>query len=121
MSSPFTQGQLKTPKGFEHLLESLCKEVLRRQPENILEYANEHFTRLLKLREETGYDGYTPKAEIELSATGDEVVEETATETEPEVSEVVEEPTQEKEQDPVGGGMVSGIVSLVLFYNYVSV
>ena len=114
MSSPFTQGHLKTPKGFEHLLESLCKEVLRRQPENILDYANEHFTRLLKLREETGYDGYTPKAEIELAATGDEVVEEAAVETEPEVKEVVEEVPQEKPQEAVGGGTVSGIVIIVV-------
>ncbi|KAI6660068.1 Abnormal spindle-like microcephaly-associated-like protein isoform X2 [Oopsacas minuta] len=90
MSSTYSQAQLKTPKGFEHLLESLCKEVLRRQPENILEYATEHFTRLMKLREETGYDGYTPKAEKELAAEGDTVAD---TET-----DLVETPQAEVEQ-----------------------
>ena len=107
MSSPFTQAQLKTPKGFEHLLEGLCKEVLRRQPENILEYATEHFNRLMKLREETGYDGYTPKAEIELES-------QTATEeegipvvVEPE-DDVIVEDAKGEEQGAEQGAVVGG-------------
>ena len=107
MSSPFTQAQLKTPKGFEHLLEGLCKEVLRRQPENILEFATEHFSRLMKLREETGYDGYTPKAEIELESQEAIAVEEVPVLLEP------EEPAAE-DRGAVGGRVNTSLIMLIL-------
>ena len=98
MSSPYTQAQLKTPMGFEHLLEGLCIEVLRSQPENILEFAANHFDRLLKIREETGYDGYTPKAQLVT----EEVAEEgsVATEIKPE-GETVQAGEPEETEPPI--------------------
>lgn len=69
MSITYAPTALRVPKGFEHLLEGLCTEVLRSQPADILLFAVEHFNKLITLREETGYDGYTPKIQLNTETT----------------------------------------------------
>ncbi|KAG1951586.1 sperm surface protein Sp17 [Pimephales promelas] len=56
MSVPFSNTNLRIPKGFGNLLEGLAREVLRDQPEDIPTYAALYFTELLKAREESGLD-----------------------------------------------------------------
>jgi len=51
MSVPFSNTNLRIPKGFGNLLEGLAREVLRDQPEDIPTYAALYFTELLKARE----------------------------------------------------------------------
>ena len=46
--------RLTLPGGLEEALEGLAREVLRHQPENILEFAAEHFDLLLRKRTESG-------------------------------------------------------------------
>lgn len=46
--------RLTLPDGLEEALEGLAREVLRHKPENIHEFAAEHFEQLLKKR---GYVG----------------------------------------------------------------
>uniref|UniRef100_A0A8C2B069 RIIa domain-containing protein n=1 Tax=Cyprinus carpio TaxID=7962 RepID=A0A8C2B069_CYPCA len=56
MSVPFSNTNLRIPRGFGNLLECLAKEVLRDQPEDIPTFAAHYFTKLLKAREESGLD-----------------------------------------------------------------
>uniref|UniRef100_A0A671MXN2 Midasin-like n=2 Tax=Sinocyclocheilus anshuiensis TaxID=1608454 RepID=A0A671MXN2_9TELE len=56
MSVPFSNTNLRIPRGFGNLLEGLAKEVLRDQPEDIPTFAALYFTTLLKAREESGLD-----------------------------------------------------------------
>ncbi|KTF86803.1 hypothetical protein cypCar_00013684 [Cyprinus carpio] len=56
MSVPFSNTNLRIPRGFGNLLEGLAKEVLRDQPEDIPTFAAHYFTKLLKAREESGLD-----------------------------------------------------------------
>ncbi|XP_051719809.1 sperm surface protein Sp17 isoform X1 [Ctenopharyngodon idella] len=56
MSVPFSNTNLRIPKGFGNLLEGLAREVLRDQPEDIPTFAALYFTGLLKAREESGLD-----------------------------------------------------------------
>ncbi|XP_067306905.1 aspartic and glutamic acid-rich protein [Pseudorasbora parva] len=56
MSVPFSNTNLRIPKGFGNLLEGLAREVLRDQPEDIPTFAALYFTELLKAREESGLD-----------------------------------------------------------------
>ncbi|XP_058655553.1 sperm surface protein Sp17 isoform X2 [Onychostoma macrolepis] len=56
MSVPFSNTNLRIPRGFGNLLEGLAKEVLRDQPEDIPTFAALYFTKLLKAREESGLD-----------------------------------------------------------------
>ena len=42
--------RLTLPDGLEEALEGLAREVLRNQPENILEFAANHFEQLVKTR-----------------------------------------------------------------------
>ncbi|XP_056613582.1 sperm surface protein Sp17 isoform X3 [Triplophysa dalaica] len=56
MSVPFSNTNLRIPRGFGNLLEGLAKEVLRDQPEDIPAFAARYFSGLLKAREESGLD-----------------------------------------------------------------
>ncbi|XDV32362.1 hypothetical protein PO909_003209 [Leuciscus waleckii] len=56
MSVPFSNTNLRIPKGFGNLLEGLAREVLRDQPGDIPTFAALYFTDLLKAREESGLD-----------------------------------------------------------------
>ncbi|XP_077064628.1 neurogranin (protein kinase C substrate, RC3) b isoform X3 [Siphateles boraxobius] len=56
MSVPFSNTNLRIPKGFGNLLEGLAREVLRDQPGDIPTFAALYFTELLKAREESGLD-----------------------------------------------------------------
>lgn len=51
MSVPFSNTNLRIPKGFGNLLEGLAREVLRDQPGDIPTFAALYFTELLKARE----------------------------------------------------------------------
>lgn len=51
MSVPFSNTNLRIPKGFGNLLEGLAREVLRDQPGDIPTFAALYFTKLLKARE----------------------------------------------------------------------
>ena len=46
--------RLTLPAGLEDALEGLAREVLRHQPENILEFAADHFDLQLRKRSESG-------------------------------------------------------------------
>ena len=46
--------RLTLPDGLEEALEGLAREVLRSQPDNILEFAANHFEQLVKTRVSTG-------------------------------------------------------------------
>ncbi|KAL7831755.1 hypothetical protein AOLI_G00293030 [Acnodon oligacanthus] len=56
MSVPFSNTNLRVPRGFGNILEGLAREVLREQPEDIPTFAAVYFTALLKQREESGLD-----------------------------------------------------------------
>ncbi|KAK7171763.1 hypothetical protein R3I93_004149 [Phoxinus phoxinus] len=56
MSVPFSNTNLRIPKGFGNLLEGLAREILRDQPGDIPTFAALYFTELLKAREESGLD-----------------------------------------------------------------
>uniref|UniRef100_A0AAR2L8P0 Neuromodulin n=1 Tax=Pygocentrus nattereri TaxID=42514 RepID=A0AAR2L8P0_PYGNA len=56
MSVPFSNTNLRVPRGFGNILEGLAREVLREQPEDIPTFSAVYFTALLKQREESGLD-----------------------------------------------------------------
>ncbi|KAJ8368242.1 hypothetical protein SKAU_G00082700 [Synaphobranchus kaupii] len=56
MSIPFSNTNLRVPRGFGNLLEGLAREVLRNQPQDIPKFAALYFSALLKEREESGLD-----------------------------------------------------------------
>ncbi|XP_078387709.1 uncharacterized protein LOC144669167 [Cetorhinus maximus] len=56
MSVPFSNTTLRIPRGFGNLLEGLSREVLRHQPNDIIEFAAIYFEELLERREATGID-----------------------------------------------------------------
>ena len=47
--------RLNLPSGLEEALESLAREVLRQKPQNIYEFAADHFEELVKKRNECKY------------------------------------------------------------------
>ncbi|XP_062894857.1 uncharacterized protein spa17 [Mobula hypostoma] len=56
MSVPFSNTTLRIPRGFGTLLEGLSREVLREQPQDIIEFAAGYFEDLLKSRTVSGID-----------------------------------------------------------------
>ncbi|XP_036393699.1 sperm surface protein Sp17-like [Megalops cyprinoides] len=56
MSIPFSNTNLRIPRGFGNILEGLAREVLRNQPDDIPAFAALYFNALLKEREESGTD-----------------------------------------------------------------
>ncbi|KAG7471360.1 hypothetical protein MATL_G00123850 [Megalops atlanticus] len=56
MSIPFSNTNLRIPRGFGNILEGLAREVLRHQPDDIPAFAALYFNALLKEREESGMD-----------------------------------------------------------------
>ena len=48
MAVPFSNTKLRVPQGFHTLLESLTREVLRKKPANIYDFAATYFQELLK-------------------------------------------------------------------------
>jgi len=50
MSVSYAPTRLRIPTGFEHILEGLTREVLRDQPEDIIQYAAEYFQRMMEQR-----------------------------------------------------------------------
>uniref|UniRef100_A0A8C3A1B8 RIIa domain-containing protein n=1 Tax=Cyclopterus lumpus TaxID=8103 RepID=A0A8C3A1B8_CYCLU len=65
MSVPFSNTHLRVPRGLGTVLEGLAREVLRDQPEDIPEYAAQHFDALLKQREDSGMDPAEWAAKLE--------------------------------------------------------
>ncbi|XP_028276329.1 neurogranin (protein kinase C substrate, RC3) b isoform X2 [Parambassis ranga] len=65
MAVPFSNTHLRVPRGFGTILESLTREILRDQPENIPKYAALYFGALLKQREESGRDPAERAAKLE--------------------------------------------------------
>jgi len=51
MSVSYASKQLRIPTGFEYLLESLSREVLREQPEDIIAFAAQYFKTKLRIRD----------------------------------------------------------------------
>lgn len=60
--SQFAPENLRVPAGFEHLLEGLTREVLRKQPPNIIAFAADYFREKLNLR-----DGKTFKGDLSIA------------------------------------------------------
>lgn len=50
MAVPFSNTQLRVPPGFANILWCLAREVLREQPDNILQFGMEYFKKLLLIR-----------------------------------------------------------------------
>ena len=48
--SHYAPVNLRVPEGFEHLLESLTREILREQPPNIIAFAAMYFRKKLNQR-----------------------------------------------------------------------
>ncbi|XP_048418126.1 sperm surface protein Sp17 isoform X2 [Stegostoma tigrinum] len=65
MSVPFSNTTLRIPRGFGNLLEGLSREVLRHQPDDIIEFAAVYFEDLLEKREATGIDPADWAAKLE--------------------------------------------------------
>lgn len=51
MSMSFSANKLRVPPGFEHLLEGLAREILREQPNNLVEFAAIYFKKKLEERD----------------------------------------------------------------------
>uniref|UniRef100_H0YR67 RIIa domain-containing protein n=1 Tax=Taeniopygia guttata TaxID=59729 RepID=H0YR67_TAEGU len=51
MSIAASNTSMRVPAGFRNLLEGLAREVLREQPTNVVEFAAQHFQKLLEQRE----------------------------------------------------------------------
>ncbi|GAB1603184.1 hypothetical protein Ahia01_000599000 [Argonauta hians] len=64
MSVPFSNTKLRVPIGFEALLEGFAREVLRAQPNNIIQFGAMYFTNLLKIRKDTGHDPVAVSASL---------------------------------------------------------
>uniref|UniRef100_A0A8C5QND8 RIIa domain-containing protein n=1 Tax=Leptobrachium leishanense TaxID=445787 RepID=A0A8C5QND8_9ANUR len=56
MSVPFSNTNLRVPRGFGNLLEGLTREVLREQPGDIPLFASKYFETLLKQRQELKFE-----------------------------------------------------------------
>ena len=50
MSVKYATSKLRVPNGFQNLLEGLAREILREQPENIIQYADKYFKRKVEER-----------------------------------------------------------------------
>lgn len=50
MSVSYAPKKVNVPKGFEHVLEDLSREVLRLQPDNVIQFAAKYFAKKLELR-----------------------------------------------------------------------
>ena len=46
----YAPTKLKVPPGFQNLLEGLAREVLREQPENLIEFSANYFKNQLAIR-----------------------------------------------------------------------
>ena len=51
MSVSYAANKLRVPPGFEHLLEGLAREILREQPENLVEFSAQYFRKKLQERD----------------------------------------------------------------------
>lgn len=51
MSMSYADNKLRVPPGFEHLLQGLAREILRNQPDNLLEFAAQYFRKKLQERD----------------------------------------------------------------------
>lgn len=74
MSVNYAPSKLKVPAGFQNILEGLAREVLREQPQNIIQFADTYFKRQVKIKAATG--GATTEAVPEESPLAESVVEE---------------------------------------------
>lgn len=53
MAVQYAPMKLRVPPGFQNLLEGLAREVLREQPEDIINFAAQYFKNQLLIREGT--------------------------------------------------------------------
>lgn len=53
MAVPFSNTKQRLPPGFRNLLEAFAKEVIRKQPQNIVEFGAAFFEELVAERERT--------------------------------------------------------------------
>ena len=50
MSVSYAPKQVCVPPGFENILEGLAREILRAQPDNVIDFAAEYFKRKIELK-----------------------------------------------------------------------
>lgn len=73
MAVQYAPMKLRVPPGFQNLLEGLAREVLREQPEDIINFAAQYFKNQLLIREETGKDDARKGDQMEKLQRGEEV------------------------------------------------
>lgn len=73
MAVQYAPMKLRVPPGFQNLLEGLAREVLREQPEDIINFAAQYFKNQLLIREETGKDNAKKGDQMEKLQRGEEV------------------------------------------------
>ncbi|KAL9965774.1 hypothetical protein ACROYT_G029618 [Oculina patagonica] len=73
MAVQYAPMKLRVPPGFQNLLEGLAREVLREQPEDIINFAAQYFRNQLLIREETGKDDAKKGDQMERLQKGEEV------------------------------------------------
>ncbi|EDO46037.1 predicted protein, partial [Nematostella vectensis] len=73
MAVQYAPTKLRVPPGFQNLLEGLAREVLREQPDDIVQFAAQYFKNQLSIREETGKDDAKRGENLEKLMKGEEV------------------------------------------------
>jgi len=73
MAVQYAPSKLKVPPGFQNILEGLAREVLREQPENIIEFSANYFKSQLAVRSETGQDDARKGANMEKLERGEDI------------------------------------------------
>lgn len=73
MAVQYAPMKLRVPPGFQNLLEGLAREVLREQPEDIINFAAQYFRNQLLIREETSKDDARKGDQMERLQKGEEV------------------------------------------------
>lgn len=73
MAVQYAPMKLRVPPGFQNLLEGLAREVLREQPEDIINFAAQYFRNQLLIRDETGRDDARKGDQMERLQKGEEV------------------------------------------------
>lgn len=65
MAVPFSNTNIRAPKGFRNVIWVLAREVIRDGPEDIVQYAADFFEKLLVIRSETDHDPAVQGAHVE--------------------------------------------------------
>ncbi|XP_067827145.1 calcium-binding tyrosine phosphorylation-regulated protein-like isoform X2 [Heptranchias perlo] len=107
MSVPFSNTTLRIPRGFGNLLEGLSREVLRRQPEDIIGFAAMYFEDLLARRMASGIDPADWAAQLEDRFYNNHIFKEKRTTTPEDKAppETIDTAYKEKDVDAIITGM----------------